>query len=165
MGEPHLPSGSKMDGILFPTNKWVVFGHHFSAIAGPGPLVGPILAAQFGYLPGTLWIIIGGVLGGAVQDFVVVVQLGAPGRQVARANGQGRNQRSRRLCGAVWRALDLDHCDCGDRACGRECVEGESLGILYHRDDGADRSVDGNLHALPSGRGAPSKRRSSGSSW
>jgi len=55
-----------------PTNKWVVFGHHFSAIAGPGPLVGPILAAQFGYLPGTLWIIIGGVLGGAVQDFVVL---------------------------------------------------------------------------------------------
>ncbi len=55
-----------------PTNKWVVFGHHFAAIAGPGPLVGPILAAQFGYLPGTLWIVIGGVLGGAVQDFVTL---------------------------------------------------------------------------------------------
>src|SRR5436305_8499983 len=55
-----------------PTNKWIVFGHHFAAIAGPGPLVGPVLAAQFGYLPGTLWIIIGGVLGGAVQDFVVL---------------------------------------------------------------------------------------------
>jgi len=54
------------------TNKWVVFGHHFAAIAGPGPLVGPILAAQFGYLPGTLWIVIGGVLGGAVQDFVTL---------------------------------------------------------------------------------------------
>ncbi len=84
--------------------------------------------------------------------FCCVVQLGAPGRQVARANGQGRNQRSRRLCGAVWRALDLDHCDCGDRACGRECVEGESLGILYDRDDGAYRNFDGYLHALPSGR-------------
>ena len=48
-----------------PTNKWVVFGHHFAAIAGPGPLVGPTLAAQFGYLPGTLWILIGAVLGGA----------------------------------------------------------------------------------------------------
>ena len=54
------------------TNKWIVFGHHFAAIAGPGPLVGPVLAAQFGYLPGTLWILIGVVLGGAVQDFVVL---------------------------------------------------------------------------------------------
>ncbi len=55
-----------------PTNKWIVFGHHFAAIAGPGPLVGPVLAAQFGYLPGTLWIIAGAVLGGAVQDFVIL---------------------------------------------------------------------------------------------
>jgi carbon starvation protein len=54
------------------TNKWIVFGQHFAAIAGPGPLVGPVLAAQFGYLPGTLWIIIGAVLGGAVQDFVIL---------------------------------------------------------------------------------------------
>jgi len=61
------------DGRDFvPTNKWVVLGHHFSAIAGPGPLVGPVLAAQFGYLPGTLWIVIGGVLGGAVHDFVTL---------------------------------------------------------------------------------------------
>ncbi len=55
-----------------PTNKWIVFGHHFAAIAGPGPLVGPTLAAQFGYLPGTLWIVIGAVLGGCVQDFVIL---------------------------------------------------------------------------------------------
>ena len=54
------------------TNRWIVFGHHFAAISGPGPLVGPVLAAQFGYLPGTLWILIGVVLGGAVQDFVVL---------------------------------------------------------------------------------------------
>ena len=57
---------------FIPTNKWVVFGHHFAAIAGPGPLVGPTLAAQFGYLPGTLWILIGAVLGGAVQDMVIL---------------------------------------------------------------------------------------------
>ena len=56
-----------------PTNKWVVFGHHFAAIAGPGPLVGPVLAAQFGYLPGTLWILVGGVFGGCVQDFVILL--------------------------------------------------------------------------------------------
>jgi carbon starvation protein len=54
------------------TNKWIVFGHHFAAISGPGPLVGPVLAAQFGYLPGTLWILIGVVLGGAVQDMVIL---------------------------------------------------------------------------------------------
>lgn len=55
-----------------PTNKWVTFGHHFAAIAGPGPLVGPTLAAQFGFLPGALWIVVGVVLGGAVQDFVIL---------------------------------------------------------------------------------------------
>jgi carbon starvation protein len=67
------PAERLEDGHDFlPTNKWVLFGHHFAAIAGPGPLVGPILAAQFGYLPGTLWIIIGGVLGGCVQDFVTL---------------------------------------------------------------------------------------------
>jgi len=55
-----------------PTHRWVVFGHHFAAIAGPGPLVGPTLAAQFGYLPGTLWILVGSVLGGCVQDMVIL---------------------------------------------------------------------------------------------
>jgi carbon starvation protein len=54
------------------TNRFILFGHHFAAIAGPGPLVGPVLAAQFGYLPGVLWILIGVVLGGAVQDFVIL---------------------------------------------------------------------------------------------
>jgi carbon starvation protein len=57
---------------FIPTNKWIVFGHHFAAIAGPGPLVGPTLAAQFGYLPGTLWILVGAVIGGAVQDMVTL---------------------------------------------------------------------------------------------
>ncbi len=62
------------DGRDFvPTNRWVVLGHHFAAIAGPGPLVGPTLAAQFGYLPGTLWLITGAVLGGCVQDFVILL--------------------------------------------------------------------------------------------
>src|SRR5437867_6864442 len=67
------------------TNKWIVFGHHFAAISGPGPLVGPVLAAQFGYLPGTLWILAGVVLGGAVQDFVILVSsLRRDGRSLAR---------------------------------------------------------------------------------
>src|SRR5246500_1065877 len=55
-----------------PTNRWMVFGHHFAAIAGPGPLVGPVLAAQFGFLPGTLWILIGATLGGAVHDMIML---------------------------------------------------------------------------------------------
>src|ERR1700732_1820893 len=67
------PAERLRDGHDFePANKWILFGHHFAAIAGPGPLVGPTLAAQFGYLPGTLWIILGCVLGGAVQDFVIL---------------------------------------------------------------------------------------------
>jgi carbon starvation protein len=67
------PAERFQDGHDFePTNKWILLGHHFAAIAGPGPLVGPTLAAQFGYLPGVLWILFGAVLGGAVQDFVIL---------------------------------------------------------------------------------------------
>ena len=67
------PAVTHADGKDFvPTNKWVVFGHHFAAIAGPGPLVGPVLAAQFGYLPGMLWILIGATLGGGVHDAIVM---------------------------------------------------------------------------------------------
>lgn len=67
------PANKINDGKDFvPTNKWIVFGHHFAAIAGPGPLIGPTLAAQFGYLPGILWILIGSVLAGAVQDMVIL---------------------------------------------------------------------------------------------
>lgn len=67
------PAHSLEDGKDYvPTNKWVSFGHHFAAIAAAGPLVGPILAAQFGYLPGLLWLLIGAVIGGAVHDIVVL---------------------------------------------------------------------------------------------
>jgi len=67
------PAERLNDGLDYvPTNKWVLFGHHFAAIAGAGPLVGPILAAQMGFLPGTLWILIGVMLAGAVQDFLVL---------------------------------------------------------------------------------------------
>src|SRR6202048_4244034 len=76
------------------TNKWVVFGHHFAAIAGPGPLVGPVLAAQFGYLPGTIWILIGATLGGAVQDFVILFAS-------MRRNGKSLGQMAREEIGKV----------------------------------------------------------------
>jgi carbon starvation protein len=71
--ERATPALVQADGKDFvPTNRWMVFGHHFAAIAGPGPLVGPVLAAQFGYLPGTLWILIGATLGGGVHDMIVL---------------------------------------------------------------------------------------------
>ena len=68
------PAHARYDGQdYYPTSKWVLFGHHFAAISGAGPLIGPVLAAQFGFLPGLLWLVIGVVLGGAVQDFVILV--------------------------------------------------------------------------------------------
>ncbi|HEY0179208.1 MAG TPA: carbon starvation CstA family protein, partial [Dokdonella sp.] len=67
------PAQLRNDGLDYvPTNKWIVYGHHFAAIAGAGPLVGPVLAAQMGYLPGTLWILFGVVFAGAVQDFMIL---------------------------------------------------------------------------------------------
>lgn len=81
-----------------PTHKWVLFGHHFAAIAGAGPLVGPILASQFGFLPGTLWIIIGVVLAGAVQDFVVLC---ASMRRGGRSLGQMAKDEISPLAGIV----------------------------------------------------------------
>jgi len=89
------PAERLRDGHDFePTNKWIVFGQHFAAIAGPGPLVGPTLAAQFGYLPGALWIMVGAVLGGAVQDFVILFCS-------LRRNGKSLGQMAREEIGKV----------------------------------------------------------------
>lgn len=89
------PSERLNDGRDYcPTNRWIVFGHHFAAIAGPGPLVGPTLAAQFGYLPGALWIIIGVALGGAVQDFVILASS-------VRRNGKTLGQMAKEEIGPV----------------------------------------------------------------
>jgi carbon starvation protein len=79
-----------------PTSKWVLFGHHFAAISGAGPLIGPVLAAQFGYLPGLLWIVIGVCLGGAVQDFLVLVS-------ATSAASPGPPLRSRSSASSSWR--------------------------------------------------------------
>ena len=68
------PAHRLRDGVDYhPTNKWVLFGHHFAAIAGPGPLIGPVLAAQWGFLPGFIWIVVGACLAGAVHDFVILL--------------------------------------------------------------------------------------------
>jgi len=101
--DPQAPTPARRlrDGKDFvPTHRWVVFGHHFAAIAGPGPLVGPILAAQFGYLPGTLYIVIGVVLGGAVQDMTILVAS-------MRRNGRSLGQIVREEIGPVGGAAAL----------------------------------------------------------
>src|SRR5438309_11891053 len=68
------PAHTLYDGQNYhPTNRWVLFGHHFAAISGAGPLIGPVLAIQFGYMPGLLWLVIGVCLAGAVQDMLVLV--------------------------------------------------------------------------------------------
>jgi carbon starvation protein len=83
------------DGRDFvPTNRWIVFGHHFAAIAGPGPLVGPTLAAQFGFLPGMLWILVGVALGGAVQDFIILAAS-------VRRNGKSLGQMAKEEIGPI----------------------------------------------------------------
>jgi carbon starvation protein len=95
------PAERLEDGRDFvPTNKWVVVGHHFAAIAGPGPLVGPTLAAQFGYLPGTLWLIVGAALGGCVQDFVILFCS-------LRRNGKSLGQMAREEIGKRGGAIAL----------------------------------------------------------
>jgi len=88
------------DKDFIPTNKWIVFGHHFAAIAGPGPLVGPTLAAQFGYLPGMLWILIGAVLGGAVQDMTTLFFS-------MRRNGKSLGQMARDEIGVIGGTASL----------------------------------------------------------
>jgi carbon starvation protein len=89
------PSVRLNDGRDYvPTNRWIVFGHHFAAIAGPGPLVGPTLAAQFGFLPGAIWIIVGVALGGAVQDFVILASS-------VRRNGKSLGQMAREEIGPI----------------------------------------------------------------
>ena len=90
-----VPSRILEDGSNYqPTNKWVLFGHHFAAIAGAGPLIGPVLAAQFGFLPGFLWMLIGGVLAGAVHDLVILFAS-------VRRDGQSLAEIARREIGPV----------------------------------------------------------------
>ena len=95
------PAERLQDGRDYlPTNRWVVFGHHFAAIAGPGPLIGPTLAAQFGYLPGTLWILVGSVLAGCVQDMCILFFS-------TRRNGRSLGQMARDELGPIGGAAAL----------------------------------------------------------
>lgn len=98
------PAHLQKDGKDYvPTNKWVSFGHHFAAIAAAGPLVGPILAAQFGYLPGLLWLLIGAVIGGAVHDIVVLF---ASMRRKGKSLSEVAKEEARACCGILHGACD-----------------------------------------------------------
>jgi carbon starvation protein len=100
-GNRVTPAHRLYDGHNYvPTSKWVLFGHHFAAITGAGPLIGPVLAAQFGFLPGLVWILIGVVLAGAVHDFVILTCS-------VRRNGRSLAEMAREEVGAVsgWIAM------------------------------------------------------------
>ena len=130
-----------------PTDRRVLFGHHFAAIAGAGPLVGPVLAAQMGYLPGTLWIVVGVIFAGAVQDMVILFfSMRRDGKslgQMARDEiGPGRRRRR-----ADRGLLDHDHPARGPRARGRQRAGAVAVGRVLDRDDDPDRAVHGLLHA------------------
>ena len=150
------PAERLNDGRDFvPTNKWIVFGHHFAAIAGPGPLIGPTLAAQFGYLPGTLWILVGAVLGGCVQDFVTLFFS-------TRRDGRSLGQMARDELGPVGGAVALIgvmaimiilNRSLGTGGC--QCHETQSLGHQYGSSHHPDRAFDRRVHArYSSGPGA-----------
>ena len=130
-----------------PTDRRVLFGHHFAAIAGAGPLVGPVLAAQMGYLPGTIWIIVGVIFAGAVQDMVVLFFS-------MRRDGKSLGQMARDEIGPVGgvaaliaRAVDHGHPARGPRAGRRQRARELAVGHVQPRDDDPDRVLHGLLPA------------------
>ena len=146
-----------------PMDRRVLYGHHFAAIAGAGPLVGPVLAMQMGYLPGTIWIIIGAVAAGCVQDFLTLSISSRRRGPVAGPNGARRARRRRRR---RRHHRDLDHHDdpaCSPRPGGGAGPGGKPVGCLLDRDDDSDRHLHGDLpsiHPARAGVGGLSHRRS-----
>jgi len=104
------PRTATTDGQNFhPTNKWVLFGHHFAAISGAGPLIGPVLAIQFGYVPGLIWLVVGVCLAGAVQDMLVLAASVRRGGRSSRRSLARRSVRSR-APPRHWRSLRDHYC-------------------------------------------------------
>lgn len=143
------PAVINNDGLNYvPTNRYVLFGHHFAAIAGAGPLVGPVLAAQMGYLPGTLWLLAGVVLAGAVQDFMVLFissrrNGSSLGEMIKEEMGRVPHDRSVRLL------PDHDHHHGGAGPDRGESAGRKSVGRLHRLLYRTDCAVHGHLHALP----------------
>ncbi len=137
------------------TNKWIVFGHHFAAISGPGPLVGPVLAAQFGYLPGTLWILIGVTLGGAVQDFVVLF---ASLRRDGKSLGQMVKEELNTTAGVIASVRhpgDPGHTPGGPGVGGSEGAGREPVGRLHSGGNYSHCDVHGLLPPVRAHRQSP----------
>ena len=132
-----------------PTNKYVVFGHHFAAIAGAGPLVGPVIAAQFGYLPGALWILIGGVLAGAVHDMVILFcSMRYDGKSIAEiAKAQIGDKTGLATSFAVLFLNIPGHGRHGRRH--RQRPARQPLGYIYDWHDHPYRHLHRPLHAVP----------------
>ena len=123
-----------------PTDRRVLFGHHFAAIAGAGPLVGPVLAMQMGYLPGTIWIIIGAVFAGCVQDYLVLSISTRRRGPLAGSDGPRRTRRRRRCGRDRRRARHHGDPAGGAGAGGRQRARREPVGRLLDRDDHPDRA-------------------------
>ena len=150
------PAVTHQDGIDYvPTNKYVLYGHHFAAIAGAGPLVGPVLAAQWGYLPGTIWLLVGVVVAGAVQDFVVLFcSMRRDGRSLGRNDQDGDGTD----CGhhrADRCARHHDHHSRGARPDRGQGARRKSVGNLHRRRHHSARHGHGRLHAVPPPRQDP----------
>jgi len=146
-GTRMTPAVRHNDGLDYvPTDKKVLFGHHFAAIAGAGPLVGPVLAAQMGYLPGMIWILAGVVLAGAVQDFMVLFVS-------TRRDGRSLGELVKEEMGATAGVIALVATfmimviilgdDCG------ESLDPQPVGNLYRRLHHTAGAVHGDLHSLP----------------
>ena len=159
------PAEYKENGLDYlPTDRRVLYGHHFAAIAGAGPLVGPVLAAQMGYLPGTIWIIVGVILAGAVQDYLVLF---FSMRRGGRSLGQMAREELGRIGGiAAILATLVDHAHHrGDPGPGRgQRPRREPVGRLLGRHDHADRAVHGRATCGSCGRARSARSRSSASS-
>ena len=158
------PAHTKYDGPnYYPTRRWVLFGHHFAAIAGAGPLIGPVLAAQFGYAPGFMWLVAGCCLAGAVHDFV---SLWASTRR----GGRSLADIARTEIGPVAGTTGSDrhpvhpHHRAGrPRHRRRQCAGRKRVGHLHDRRDHPARHVDGLPHVQVAAR-ATSRRRPSSAS-
>ena len=141
------------------TDRRVLFGHHFAAIAGAGPLVGPVLAAQMGYLPGTIWIIVGVIVRGSRAGHGHHVLLHAARREEPGPDGPRGDRRRRRHRRPDRRVRDHDHHP-GRALAGRgQRARRVALGRLLHRPDDPDRALHGLLPALPATRPGPGGHR------
>ena len=141
------PAHRKFDGHnYYPTRRWVLFGHHFAAITGAGPLIGPVLAAQFGYAPGFIWIVSGLLPGGRGARFRLALGVDPPRRPLAVGHRADRDWPGRRNHRRGRRPLHRRHRAGGTGAGGRQRARGERVGHVHHRRQHSAGDADGLSH-------------------